>query len=117
VPVYNKAGEGVTLSNIKHKFVVGGVVGKCERLGGSMWETWWLIGSTTDCCPAILGLNPASPLPTADCQSPGRLSPGMALGCELTSVRGNRGENYENQPLVCQKHLKEKKHKFVTVFL
>jgi hypothetical protein len=24
------------------------------------------------------------------------LPPGIALGCELTSVRGNRGENYEN---------------------
>jgi hypothetical protein len=33
----------------------------------------------------------------------------MALGCGLTSVRGNRGENYENEPLVRQKHLKKKK--------
>jgi hypothetical protein len=34
---------------------------------------------------------------------------GMALGCGLTSVRGNRGENYENEPLVRQKHTKKKK--------
>ncbi len=34
---------------------------------------------------------------------------GMALGCRLTSVRGNRGENYENEPLVPQKHTKGKK--------
>ncbi len=34
---------------------------------------------------------------------------GMALGCRLTSVRGNRGENYENEPLVRQKHTKKKK--------
>jgi hypothetical protein len=34
---------------------------------------------------------------------------GMALGCELTSVRGNRGENYENELLVRQKHAKKKK--------
>jgi hypothetical protein len=33
----------------------------------------------------------------------------MALGCGLTSVRSNRGENYENEPLVHQKHLKKKK--------
>jgi hypothetical protein len=34
----------------------------------------------------------------------------MALGCGLTSVRGNRGENYENEPLVRQKHIKKKKN-------
>jgi hypothetical protein len=33
----------------------------------------------------------------------------MALGCRLTFVRGNRGENYENEPLVRQKHLKKKR--------
>jgi hypothetical protein len=32
----------------------------------------------------------------------------MALGW-LTSVRGNREENYENEPLVHQKHIKKKK--------
>ncbi len=32
----------------------------------------------------------------------------MALGCGLTSVRGNRGENYENEPLVRQKTYKER---------
>jgi hypothetical protein len=35
----------------------------------------------------------------------------MALGCRLTSVRGNRGENYENEPLVRQKHIKKKNKK------
>jgi hypothetical protein len=35
--------------------------------------------------------------------------PGMALGCGLTSVRGNRGKNYDNEPLVPQKHTKKKK--------
>jgi hypothetical protein len=35
----------------------------------------------------------------------------MALGCGLTSVRGNRGENYENEPLVRQKNIKEKNTK------
>jgi hypothetical protein len=29
----------------------------------------------------------------------------MALGCGLTSVRGNSGENHENEPLVRQKHI------------
>jgi hypothetical protein len=38
----------------------------------------------------------------------------MALGCGLTSVRGNRGENYENEPLVRQKHTKKKK-KYLTL--
>jgi hypothetical protein len=33
----------------------------------------------------------------------------MALGCGLTSVRGNRGKNYGNEPLVPQKHTKKKK--------
>jgi hypothetical protein len=34
---------------------------------------------------------------------------GMALGCGLTSVRRNRGENYENEPLVCQNIQRKKK--------
>jgi hypothetical protein len=61
-------------------------------------NAWWLNGSTSDCCPAVPGSNPASPQPTADCQSSGGLppAPGMALGCGLTSVRGDGGENYEN---------------------
>jgi hypothetical protein len=33
----------------------------------------------------------------------------MALGCGLTSVRANRGENYENELLVYQKHIKKKR--------
>jgi hypothetical protein len=53
-------------------------------------EASWLNGSAPDCCPAVPGSNPASPQPTADCQSPGGLPPGMALGCGLTNVRGNR---------------------------
>jgi hypothetical protein len=69
------------------------------------WEVWWLNGSAPDSSPAVPGSNLAS---TADCQSPGGLTPGMALGCGLTSVRGNRGENYENEPLVRQKHIKKK---------
>jgi hypothetical protein len=36
---------------------------------------------------------------------------GMVLGCRLTSVRGNREENYENEPLVRQKHTKKKKNR------
>ncbi len=71
-------------------------------------EVWWLKGSAPDCRPAVLGSNPESPLRTADCQSPGGLPPRMALGCGLTSVRDNRGENYESEPLVCQKHVKKK---------
>jgi hypothetical protein len=34
----------------------------------------------------------------------------MALSCRLSSVRGNRGKNYENEPLVPQKHTKKKKN-------
>jgi hypothetical protein len=41
---------------------------------------------------------------------------GMALGCGLTSVRGNRGENYENEPVLPQKHTKKKKHCTTTIF-
>ncbi len=56
-------------------------------------EVWWLSGSAPDCCPAVLSSNPAFPQPTADCQPPGGLPPGMVLGCGLTSVRGDRGKN------------------------
>jgi hypothetical protein len=84
----------------------GGSIGKG---GGSIREGWWLSGGMPDCCPAVPGSNLASPKPTADRQSPGGLPPGMALGCRLTSVRGNRGENYENEPLVRQKSIKKKK--------
>ncbi len=58
-------------------------------------EAWWLNGNAPDCCPAVPGLNPVSPQPTVDCQSSGGLPPWMAIGCGLTSVRENRGENYE----------------------
>ncbi len=71
------------------------------------WEVWWLNDTAPDCCPAVLGSNPSTPQPTAGCQSPGGLPPGMALGCGLTSVRGNRGENYKNESLVRQKHKKK----------
>jgi hypothetical protein len=76
-------------------------------------EAWWINGSVPDCCPAVPGSNPVSPQPTADCQSPDGLPPGMALGCELTSVRGNRGENYKNEPLVRQKHIRKKEKTFM----
>jgi hypothetical protein len=33
----------------------------------------------------------------------------MELGCGLTSVKGDRGENRKNEPLVHQKSYKEKK--------
>jgi hypothetical protein len=58
-------------------------------------EAWWLSSSGPDCCPPVPGSNLASPKTTADYQSPGGLLPGMALGCGLTSVRGDRRENYE----------------------
>ncbi len=74
--------------------------GKVWWLFGKVWwlngKVWWLNGSAPDCCPAVPGSNPASPQPTADCQSPGGLPPGIALGCELTSVRGDRGGNHIN---------------------
>jgi hypothetical protein len=76
------------------------------------WEAWWLSGSAPDCIPAVPGSNPASPQPTADCRSPGGLPPGMAVGRGLTSVRGNRGQNCENGPLVRQKTHKEKRNAY-----
>ena len=74
-------------------------------MNGKMFK---VLFSVPDCCPAVPGSNPAFPQPTADCRSPGGLPPGMALGCGLTSVRGNRVENYENEPLVRQ-NIKRKK--------
>jgi hypothetical protein len=41
----------------------------------------------------------------------------MALACGLTSMRGNRGENYQNEPLVRQKHTKKKKYSFYLYIL
>jgi hypothetical protein len=58
---------------------VGGMVDQRE----AWWiftEAWWINGSIPDCCPAVPGSNPVSPQPTADCQSPDGLPPGMALG-------------------------------------
>ncbi len=63
-------------------------------------EAWWFNCSAPDCCPAVPGSNPASPQPTADRQSPGGFQPGMTLGSGLTSVRSNRGENCEKEPLI-----------------
>ncbi len=59
---------------------------------GRSREAWWINGSMPDCCPVVPGSNPASPEPTADCQSPGGLPPGMAFVCGLTSVRGDTRE-------------------------
>jgi hypothetical protein len=73
---------------------------------------WWLNGNAPDCCPALPGSNSASPQPTADCQSPGGLPPGIALVCELTSVSGDIGENYENT----KKHIKEKIYIFIYIY-
>jgi hypothetical protein len=39
----------------------------------------------------------------------------MVLGCGLTSVRGDSGEDYEKWTAVCQKHIcKEKKNLTIT---
>ncbi len=72
-------------------------------------EAWWLNGSAPlfSCSPGFESrVSPAHSWPpifwwvaTWD---------GMALSCGLTSVRGNRGESYENEPLVRQKHKKTK---------
>jgi hypothetical protein len=63
-----------------------------------------------DCCPAVPGSNPASPQPTADCQSPGGLPPGMALACGLTSVRATEEKITKMNP-GSPKTYKEKKKK------
>jgi hypothetical protein len=85
------------------------VVAQFGRRGGSViggvvaqyWEAWWLsVGRRGDSVVVRLTIvlqSPASPQPTADRQSSGWLPPGMALGCGLTSVRGDRGENYEKR--------------------
>jgi hypothetical protein len=95
----------------------GGLIGKVwwlnlGRCGGLIGKVWWLNGSAPDCCPAVPGSNPASPQPTADCQSSGGLPPGIALGCELASARGDRGENYINTKNIC---IKKKKNEVYTV--
>jgi hypothetical protein len=86
------------------------MVDQSGRHGGSIREAWWINGTVPDCCHAVPGLNLVSPQPTADCQSPGGLTPWMAIGCWLTSVRSDRGENYKYEPLVRQKHIKKKKN-------
>ncbi len=74
---------------------------------------WWLNGSAPDCCPAVRDLNLASPQLTADCQSPGGLPPGMALGCGLNSGGATEEKITKNEQLVCKKHKKEKKHVWI----
>jgi hypothetical protein len=75
-------------------------------------EAQWLSVSAPDCCPVVPGSKPASPQPTADCRSSGGLPPGMALNCELTSVRGDRGENYEIWTTGSPKTYEGKKYSF-----
>ncbi len=93
--------RGLYIALYIHMYVgkYGGSMRESWWLNRESWwlnrKSWWLNGSMLDCCPAVPGSNPASPQPTADCQSPGGLPPGMAIGCGLTSLRGNRGENYE----------------------
>jgi hypothetical protein len=87
-------------------WLLGGVVA-LKRRGGS-WETWWLNGSVPDCCPAVPYSNPASPQPTADCQSPG----GTWLLADLCE-RQQRRKLQKNKLLVRQKHIKKKNKKEV----
>ncbi len=54
-------------------------------------------GSVVVRLTVVLQSNPASPQPTADCQSSGGLPPEMALGLRLTSVRGDRGEDIKKR--------------------
>jgi hypothetical protein len=61
----------------------GGVAAQWGRRGGSMGEAWRLNGGGV---AALWGRR------AADCQSPVGLPPGMALGCGLTSMRGDREE-------------------------
>jgi hypothetical protein len=68
-------------------------------------QAWWLNGSPPDCCPEVPGSNPASSQPTADCQSPGGLPSGMALGCGLTSVRGEREEKITVKKLLVRQKI------------
>jgi hypothetical protein len=72
------------------------------------WEAWWLSGSAPDCCPAVPGLNPASPQPTADCQSSGGLSWHLAAGWPLWGATEEK--IMRNEPLVRQKHIKKTKY-------
>ncbi len=77
--------------------------------GQSKWEAWWLNGSAPDCNTSFPGSNLTSPQPIGECQSPGGLPPGIALGCRLTSVRGTEEKITKNKPLISQKHIKKKK--------
>ncbi len=69
-------------------------------------QKFFLFNFIPTCCPICaevsfsvvvyhVGLNGSVPDCSAHCQYPGGLPPRMTLGCGLTSVRGNRGENYE----------------------
>jgi hypothetical protein len=55
-----------------------------------------------------------SPNPTVNCQSPDGLLPGMALGFELTSVRGNRKEKLQKMSRWFAK--KKKKNQILLCF-
>ncbi len=87
------------------------------RRGGSrggvvaLGEAWWLNGSAPGCCPAVPGSNPASPQPTADCQSSGGLPPRNGTWLRADLCEGQQRKNYKNEPLVPQKITKKKKKK------
>ncbi len=112
-----RSGEGGRLKSIKNlRFHQRGVValreawwlserrgGSLERRGGSergvvaQRKAWWLNlerrgGSMVVHQTIVLQSRVRIRRLSADCPSPGGLPPEMALGRELTSVRGNRGK-------------------------
>ncbi len=73
---------GVVVAQAEAWWRCGGSSGGMVAQGGGVVaqvEAWLLNVSSPDICPAVLDLNLASPQPTADCQSPGRLPPGVHL--------------------------------------
>jgi hypothetical protein len=80
-------------------------------LGGKVAQ--WLVGKVAQWMRARLVLQ--SQVRIRRLPSP-QLTANLLMGCQLgwhlarlTSVRGNRGENYENEPQVHQKHIRKKK--------
>ncbi len=100
----------VSGENLQHQYEVShNFFFRCTSAIGRVWIAGRHGGSMVARQTVVLGSTPVSPQPTADCHSAGGLPPGMALGCRLTSVMGNRGENYKKWTAGCQKHLQKKR--------
>jgi hypothetical protein len=72
----------------------------------------FLSNKIQSCCPAVPGSNPASPQPTADCQSTGGLPPRDGTWLRADLCEGQQRKKLRKWTAGSPKTYKEKKKKF-----